>query len=97
MATAKNKVTENSSLVWEEPPASRGGRAVSARQLEIAAALREKPGEWAKVASGEKNDGLASSIRRSTGASFRDGVYEARSVKTGEKQYDIYARFIRDL
>lgn len=95
MAAAKNsKVTETSSLTWEEPPTARGGRAVSARQQEIAAALKEKPGEWAKVATGETNDGLATSIRKSTGVSFRDGVYEARSVKTGDKQYDIFARFI---
>lgn len=93
MAT-KNKITETSSLVWEEPPAQRGGRAVSARHQEIAQKLKERPGEWAKVAVGESNDGLATSIRKSVGVSFRDGVYEARSVKTGEKQYDIYARFI---
>lgn len=97
MATTKNKDTENSSLVWEEPPVKRGGRAISARQKEIAEALQSKPGDWAKVASAQLNDGLASSIRRGTGASFRDGVYEARSVKIGEKSYDIYARYMGPL
>ena len=91
---AQKKVKEESSLVWEEPPASRGGRGVSAYQKQIADELKARPGEWAKVATGKTNDGLASAIRRSTGAAFRDGLYEARSVKVGEKNFDVYARYV---
>ena len=58
------KVKEVSSLVtFEAPPASKGGRAESPRNREIADALRGNPGEWATVAEGEKNDGLAVRIR----------------------------------
>ena len=94
MAAEKNAVVETSELVWEEPPAQRGGRAVSERHAVIADALKKKPGEWAKVGQSETNDGLATAIRKSKAVSFRDGVYEARSVKTGEKSYDIFARYI---
>lgn len=94
MAAAQKTVTETSALVWEEPPTTRGGRAASPKQAAIADALKGKPGEWAKVSAGETNDGLASAIRKSTGVAFRDGVYEARSVKTGDKSYDIFARYI---
>lgn len=93
-AADKNKVTETSALTWEAPPTNRGGRAASPRHAAIADALKGKPGEWAKVGTGETNDGLASAIRKSTAVAFRDGVYEARSVKTGEKSYDIFARYI---
>ena len=81
-------------LVWEAPPATRGGRAVSEKHAKIAAGLKARPGEWAKVQTNATNDGLASSIRRSTGVSFRDGVYEARSVKNAEKDFDIFARYV---
>ena len=94
MAEKKTEEVQPNVIVWEEPPATRGGRATSQAQAEIAAALQSKPGEWAKVASDVGNDGLASTIRKSTGANFRSGVYEARSVKKGEKLYDVFARFI---
>lgn len=81
---------------WEAPPSVRGGRSTSKAHAQIAEQLKSKPGEWAKVSSGAKNDGLASSIRRSTGANFRDGKYEARSVKQENGSFDIFARFIED-
>lgn len=84
-------------VVWENPPANRGGRATSKRHQEISDILKTKPGEWAKVGSNEKNDGLRTSIAKGTAVSFRDGEYEARSTKVGEGAYDIYARFVGPL
>lgn len=96
MAEAKNKVQEKSALTWEEPPVSRGGRAVSKEHKAIAEALQGKPEAWAKVASGAKNDGLASAIRGG-GVSFRTGKFEARSTRREDGTFDVYARYLGPL
>lgn len=91
------KVKEVSSLVtFEAPPASKGGRAESPRNREIAEALRGNPGEWAKVAEAEKNDGLAVRIRTGKAKSFADGIWEATSRRNDDDTIDIYARFVGD-
>lgn len=79
---------------FEEPPTTRGGRAESERNKEIAEALRKKPGKWALVAEGEKNDGLAVRIRTGKAKSFADGVWEATSRRNEENTIDIYAKFL---
>lgn len=79
---------------FEEPPTTRGGRAESERNKEIAEALRKKPGRWALVAEGEKNDGLAVRIRTGKAKSFADGVWEATSRRNEENTIDIYAKFL---
>ena len=89
------KVKEVSSLVtFEAPPASKGGRAESPRNREIAEALRSHPGEWALVAEGEKNDGLAVRIRTGKAKSFAEGVWEATSRGNEDGTINIYARFV---
>lgn len=94
---ATKKVKEVSSLVtFEAPPASKGGRAESPRNREIADALRANPGEWAKVAASEKNDGLAVRIRTGKAKSFADGKWEATSRRNEDDTIDIYARFVGD-
>lgn len=87
-------IEEQVELTWEEPPSVRGGRATSKVHAQIAEQLKSKPEQWAKVGAGVKNDGLATSIRRSLGANFRDGKYEARSVKLEGGGYDIFARYM---
>ena len=90
-------VTETSSLVsFEAPPTSSGGRVESERNREIARTLREKPGEWAKIAEGVSNDGLAVRIRSGKAKSFREGIWEATSRTNEEGTVDIYARFMGD-
>lgn len=92
-----SKVKESSSLVkFAEPPITRGGRAESPRNREIAEALRKHPGEWALVAEGEKNDGLAVRIRTGKAKSFAEGTWEATSRRNEENTIDIYARFVGD-
>ena len=91
------KVKEVSSLVtFEAPPASKGGRAESPRNREIAEALRSNQGEWAKVAEAEKNDGLAVRIRTGKAKSFAEGIWEATSRRNDDDTIDIYARFVGD-
>lgn len=94
MAKVKEVVSEL--VKFEEPPASKGGRAESPRNREIAEALRAKPGVWAKVESGVTNDGLAVRIRTGKAKSFADGVWEATSRRNDEDTIDIYARFVGD-
>lgn len=91
---ATSKVKEVSSLVFEAPPAANGGRAESPRNREIAEGLRANPGEWAKVATGEKNDGLAVRIRTGKAKSFATGKWEATSRRNEDETIDIYARFV---
>lgn len=79
---------------FEQPPAVRGGRVESPRNKEIAAALKENPGEWALVARGEKNDGLASRIRGGRAVSFAEGTWEATSRRNELGTIDIYARYV---
>ena len=92
---ATKKVKETSSLVkFEAPPATKGGRAESPRNREIAEALRDNPGEWALVADAEKNDGLAVRIRTGKAKSFADGIWEATSRRNDDDTISIYARFV---
>lgn len=89
------KVTEVSSAVkFTEPPTTRGGRAESPRNREIAEALRQNPGQWALVAEGEKNDGLSVRIRTGKAKSFAEGTWEATSRGNEDGSIDIYARFV---
>ena len=94
---ASNNVNEGSSPIkFVAPPASNGGRAESPRNKEIAAALRSSPGEWALVAEGEKNDGLAVRIRTGKAKSFAKGIWEATSRGNEDGTVDIYARYISE-
>lgn len=86
----------NIEVTFEEPPASKGGRAESPRNREIAEALRKKPGSWALIAKGEKNDGLAVRIRSGKAKSFAEGTWEATSRRNDDNTIDIYARFVGD-
>lgn len=79
---------------FEEPPVSRGGRAESERNREIAEALRKNPGQWALVAENERNDGLAVRIRTGKAKSFAEGEWEATSRRNEDDGIDIYAKFV---
>lgn len=84
-----------STFVFEiaEPPTrtTRGGKA---EHLTIAENLKANQGQSALVQTGAKSDGLAVSIRKSTGVAFRDGEYTARSVRREDGLYDIYATYV---
>lgn len=84
-------MTEN--IIWEEPPAPKRGRGASQRHVKIAETLKSNPGQWARVATGERNDNLAMAIRK-TGASFRTGRWEARGFRAADGTYNIFARYL---
>ena len=94
MAAAENKVTETNNFVLAEPPATRSSGAGSPEHVAIAEFLKANAGKSARVKTGASNDGLASSIRKSTAVAFRDGEYTARSVKQADGLYDIYATYV---
>ncbi|MBA2951458.1 hypothetical protein [Streptomyces himalayensis] len=84
---------------WEEPPRVHsypgGGRG---RHAEIAAQLKERPGEWAKVltfASSETARSMAYSIRYAARlAAYRPaGAFEAVSRKV-DGETCVYARYV---
>ncbi len=78
----------------DPPSAGKSGRAISPRNEAIREMLMNHPGDWFLVAQGEKHDGLAVAIRRGKGASFREGIWEAR-VRAGEHGgKDVYARYV---
>lgn len=87
----------------EPPPEERGQR--SKRWEEIAATLRENPGQWAKV--GNFSPGIATAIRRGQYKAFLDpsdpspaDVYmkqhwEVTTRKTeGGSRNDVYIRYL---
>ena len=76
------------------PPQAKGGRGESARNKEIAAALKKNPGEWAKVAEGETSDGLAVRIRSGKAKTFSVGKWEATSRRQEDGTITIYARYV---
>lgn len=94
---AAKKVVETSSLVkFEAPPETKGGRAESPRNKEIAEALRANPEQWALVAENQTNDGLAVRIRTGKAKSFAEGIWEATSRTAEDESISIYARFMGD-
>lgn len=87
-----------SELIWEDPPrqthhAADGGL----RHDLVAAGLRERPGEWARVFTLEREGQArqyAHYIRRGGLAAFRpDGFFEAVS-RTTEGECRVYARYV---
>lgn len=91
---SENKVKQTSELVWEEPPARRSGRAASPEHQRIADQLKSNPGKSARVATGVKNDGLATQIRKSSAVAFRDGVYTARAQRQPDGTFNIWATYV---
>ncbi len=77
-------------IKWEEPPTD--GR-TKADVGAIARALRERPGEWAKVHEGITSATAAQRIKRGHGSWSPEGAFEAVSRKSGDR-IDVYARYV---
>jgi hypothetical protein len=85
-------------LKWEEPPHADQRRPGGAkRHAEVAAQLKSRPGEWARVAAFDKDTRsrtYAHYIRRGGLAAYRpDGSFEAVS-RTVDGEYRVYARYV---
>lgn len=91
---------------WEAPPSVRRTGRVSDSELELAAALRDRPDQWARMIDFEgdmqpKAGQLAQMIRSGRRAAFRtdgpieDGEFEAVSRKDPEKRgvTAVYVRY----
>lgn len=85
---------QNKRLTWEDPPSRGGARAEFAP---IAAKLRARKGQWAKVSQYEKSSTSASvafMIRNGGITSFQPaGAYEA-VARTVEGEHWVWARYI---
>lgn len=87
-------------IAWEEPE-TRAPRRENRDWTSVAASLRENPNKTAKIAVGEANRQLASSIKSGKIAAFAPaGAFEASSRASkdqaeGEaKTFDIFASFV---
>lgn len=87
-----------SAVTWQEPPADDGrAKGREPKYLDIAAALRERPGDWALIAE-ETWATMANQIRSGGLVAFRPrGAFEARPVAIDGKpasRAQIFARFV---
>lgn len=82
-------------LRWEEPPPTRLRRDRIERDHDaIALALRERPGEWAAIATGSVQTGLVTQIRTGFVAAYRPaGSFEAVR-RTVDGRPTVYARYL---
>jgi Tfp pilus assembly protein FimV len=79
-------------FVGNLPPSIDVGR-YATKHVVIAAALRERPGEWAMVST-QASPSAAGYIRHAKGASYAPaGSFEATARKN-DKKWDIYARYV---
>lgn len=81
-------------VVWSDPPAAAGTSATTSRQRK-AAALRERPGQWAIIARGGDNRRtLVTAIRTGKVPAFMPTHdWEAVSRKVGGEVV-VYARYV---
>lgn len=87
-----DQTPQPSGLVWEQPPARARKTGAYAG---IAAALRERKGEWAVIRTYptyKKAGGFAGAIRAGKLVDFRDGTYEVQ-VHTVNDVARVYVRF----
>lgn len=82
-------------VVWETPPERRAEGQRAWRP--IAEALRQRPGEWARVAevsSQSSATSTATNIKRGRYAGLAAGEYESRSVTRKGGPHYVYARYV---
>lgn len=88
-------------LVWEEPPAAKGGAVAGpGRYAEIAAKLRSRAGEWARIGAFTRTGELGapmSAVRHGRGGFEPKGSFEAtsRTVKRGMEGYKVIHLYVR--
>jgi hypothetical protein len=86
-------------LRWEEPP-SHGNTSQpdAGRWAPIAAALKERPGEWAVIAEGLKPGTSGPMVTRikkgQRGCWAPAGAFEARGRSNGDGLVRLYARYV---
>ena len=89
-------MTANPDISWEAPPEPAGG-AKAGVWSPIAAAVKKRPGQWAKVRtySGSASArNIASHINKGRIAAFDGGGYEATSRTNHDGTYSIYLRYV---
>lgn len=84
-------------ISWEAPPPkTRVAREPDRRWMDIAEALRSRPGEWA-VVSRDSSASIVTQIRNGRIVAFAGGGFEApaRTIPdTSPKRYQVFARYV---
>ena len=80
-------------IKWGTPPQPDHGPG-STRFLAEAAALRERPGEWALISGSE---GIKYPSNIPGYAAFKGGGFEFTSRRRGDGMADVYARFVGEV
>lgn len=89
------KSDQSPKISFEEPPQSSAGRSRAEWHINLAAQLRSRPGEWAKIRDGGTGRGLAGVINRASVEVYAPrGSFEAVSRQRKDDQIDIYARYV---
>jgi 16S rRNA C967 or C1407 C5-methylase (RsmB/RsmF family) len=83
-------VPDREFLEWVSEPPRRIRRG---KWTEILAALRARPGQWARVAT-TSNTGMATLLRQGKLGDAQPGEFEAVARRDDLGSYDIYARYI---
>lgn len=79
-------------IEWNDPPV----RHRRTHNWEpVAAALKERPGQWAKVAAGDAHRQTPYNIANGQINAFKPaGAFEGRSRIAADGTYDVYARYV---
>lgn len=93
ITTLRDTQPQPAGLVWENPPAKTGR---PGKYAHIAAALRERPGDWAIIRTypaeqSKRAWGFANTLREGKLIDFRHG-YEA-AARTIDGQVRVYVRY----
>lgn len=86
------------SISWESPSAHQSSRGQN-DWTGIAAALRGRPGDWAKVFTGKRSTASnnAERIKTGVGAFKPQGAFEATTRGNGDGAVDLFARYVGHL
>lgn len=79
----------------ELPPAHKGGRPVGSASERIAAALREKPGQWAKLGAYENTNVASARASQIRGGRFT-AWQPAGAFEVTCRGGDLWARYVGD-
>jgi len=83
------------SIAWEDPPAGTARSGVTDWRR-VADELRQRPGQWAVVATRPSSGAaatIAGAIRKGSRAGMPSGAFEARA-RTVDGECRVYARYV---
>lgn len=87
----------SSKIKFQDPPRSKTGSDATARHEDIAAQLKDRPGEWALILE-NVSPSAAGNIRRGMTRAYRPaGSFETAARKSAGGKADIWARYVGEV